>query len=504
MHAQAFGEPDRCRLGIFVTPLDEGATVETDYLVIGAGAVAMAFVDALIEAPDVDVIMVDRRPAPGGHWLDAYSFVKLHQPSANYGVNSTPLGWDRVDRDGPNRGFHELASQAEICAYFDEVMRHRLLASGRVRFFPMSDYLGNCRFRSTLTGQESKVVVRRRVVDATVLASRVPATEPPPFEVAEDARCVPVGELVGVAKPPDGFVIIGAGKTAMDACTWLLEQGTPPEAITWIRPRDAWLMNRAHFQPGAGAIATLEGAVLELEAVAASGSVDEVYERLEHDEVILRIDPSVRPTMGKGPTLTVAELQGLRRIENVVRLGHVRRIERDQILLDHGSIPTTPGALHVHCAAPGLPRVVPRPIFTDDTITLQCVTRQSPTLSAAVTGFLETTDRSAAEKNRLLPPNPYSDTPFDFLRAVLMGMRTEAGWSEAPDLQVWLDESRLNVVKDLGSAVDAARLADLQVRFLTALFPALDRIREFGAAATPSEQELLFDADGGAAASATE
>jgi hypothetical protein len=480
--------------------LDSRAILETDYLVVGAGAVAMAFVDALIDGPDVDVIMVDRRSAPGGHWLDAYPFVKLHQPSANYGVNSTPLGDDRVDNDGPNRGFHELAGQPEICGYFDRVMRHRLLASGRVRFFPMTDYLGDRRFRSTLTAEESEVVVRRRVVDATVLASRVPATEPPPFEVAEGVRCVPVGKLARVSEPPAGFVIIGAGKTAMDACTWLLEQGTPPDDITWIRPREGWLLNRANFQPGVGAIATLEGAVLELEAVAASGSVDEAYERLEQDEVMLRIDPSVQPTMGRGPTLSVAELLGLRRIENVVRLGHVRRIERDQIVLDHGSIPTTPGTLHVHCAAPGLPRVLPRPIFTDDTITLQCITRQSPTLSAALTGFLETTERSAAEKNRLLPPNPYSDTPFDFLRAVLMGMRTEAGWGEAPDLQMWLDRSRLNVVKDLGSADDAARLQELQVRFLTALFPALEKIQQFAAAATPSEQELLVDVDGGAAA----
>jgi hypothetical protein len=480
--------------------MDSRATLETDYLVVGAGAVAMAFVDALIDGPDVDVIMIDRRSAPGGHWLDAYPFVKLHQPSANYGVNSMPLGDDRVDSDGPNRGFHELAGQPEICGYFDRVMRHRLLASGRVRFFPMTDYLGDRRFRSTLTAEESEVVVRRRVVDATVLASRVPATEPPPFEVAEDVRCVPVGKLARVSEPPAGFVIIGAGKTAMDACTWLLEQGTPPDDITWIRPREGWLLNRANFQPGVGAIATLEGAVLELEAVAASGSVEEAYERLERDEVMLRIDPSVQPTMGRGPTLSVAELQGLRRIENVVRLGHVRRIERDQIVLDHGSIPTTPGTLHVHCAAPGLPRVLPRPIFTDDTITLQCITRQSPTLSAALTGFLETTERSAAEKNRLLPPNPYSDTPFDFLRAVLMGMRTEAGWGEAPDLQMWLDRSRLNVVKDLGSADDAARLQELQVRFLTALFPALEKIQQFAAAATPSEQELLVDVDGGAAA----
>ena len=37
-------------------------------------------------------------------------------------------------------------------------------------------------------------------------------------------------------------------------------------------------------------------------------------------------------------------------------------------------------------------------------------------------------------------------------------------------------------------------------RFLTAVFPALERIREFGAGATPSEQELMFDVEGDAAA----
>lgn len=473
----------------------EGEHVQTDYLVIGAGAVAMAFVDALIEDPAVEVVMVDRRVAPGGHWLDAYPFVQLHQPSANYGVNSMPLGQDRVDRDGPNQGFRELAGGSEICGYFDGVLRHRLLPSGRVRFFPMSEYLGDRRFRSLLTGRTSEVTVRRRVVDATVLSSRVPATEPPPFEVAEDAHCVPIGELARVTDPPDGYVVIGAGKTAMDACTWLLEQGTHPDAITWIRPRDGWLMNRANFQPGVGAIGTFRGVVHELEAVAASDSVDEAYERLEQAEVMLRLDPSVRPTMAKGPTVSLAELEGLRRIEDVVRLGHVRRVERDQIVLDEGSIPTSPRHLHVHCAAPGLPRVPPRPVFADDSITLQAITRMHPTLSAAVTGYLETTDRSTREKNRLLPPNPYSDTPFDFLRAVILGLNTEVRWTAEPDLQAWLDDSRLNVVKDLATTADPDELRDLQGRFLTALSPALERLRAFRAVASPLEQELMFDPD---------
>jgi hypothetical protein len=468
--------------------------IETDYLVVGAGAVGMAFVDTLIENAEIDVVMVDRGAAPGGHWRHAYPFVRLHQPSANYGVSSTPLGTDHVDEDGPNRGFHELASGVELCAYFEGVMRRRFLPSGRVRFVPMSDHLGNGRLRSNLTSETIEVTVRRRIVDATHLASRVPATDPPPFEVADGARCVPVGALADVGAPPAGFVIIGGGKTAMDACTWLLDSGTAPEAITWIRPRESWLLNRARFQPGPGARDTFEGIVLELEALAASSTVDEVYDRLESSGVMLRIDPQVSPSMVKGATISDAELVGLRRIHDVVRLGRVCRIEPDRVVLDDGTIPITPNHLHVHCASPGIPLTLPQPIFEDDTITIQPTIRMHPTLAAALTGYVESTDRTTEEKNRILTPNPYSDTPFDFLRAVVLGLAAELRWREVPDVQAWLDASRLNVLRDLPVTADRDDLRALQGRFLTAFFPAHDRIHELAGTVSPAEQARIVDA----------
>ena len=55
---------------------------ETDYLVKGAGASAMAFVDVMLRETDATFTIVDRRHAPGGHWNDAYPFLRLHQPSA--------------------------------------------------------------------------------------------------------------------------------------------------------------------------------------------------------------------------------------------------------------------------------------------------------------------------------------------------------------------------------------------------------------------------------------
>ena len=77
-----------------------------DYLVVGGGAAGMAFVDELLHhSKDLTVVMVDRCPKqtsvsdlpphrrakPGGHWVDAYEFVRLHQPAAYYGVNSRTL-----------------------------------------------------------------------------------------------------------------------------------------------------------------------------------------------------------------------------------------------------------------------------------------------------------------------------------------------------------------------------------------------------------------------------
>jgi cation diffusion facilitator CzcD-associated flavoprotein CzcO len=80
------------------------------------------------------VVLVDRRHRPGGHWHDAYPFVRLRGPSALYGVNSRSLGGDQLDQTGPNAGFYPRATAAEICDYYQRVLDEHLLPSGRVRF----------------------------------------------------------------------------------------------------------------------------------------------------------------------------------------------------------------------------------------------------------------------------------------------------------------------------------------------------------------------------------
>jgi hypothetical protein len=411
----------------------------------------------------------------------------------NYGVNSTPLGQNRREGDGRDPGFYERASGTEICGYYDEIMRHRFLASGRARFFPMCDFLGDRRFRSRLTGAETEVTVRRSVVDATYMASRVPATDSPPFDVANGVRCVPIGALTSVMKPPGGYVIIGAGKTAMDAVCWLLDNGTPPDDIRWVRPREPWMLNRAFFQPGEGLLTTFAGIVLELEALAEYESIEEMFDRLEEHQVFFRLDPSIGPSMFKGATVSLGELDQLRRINGVVRLGHVTLIDAETITLEGGSIPTSPDHLHVHCASAGLSDNPPQAIFTDDTIRLQPITRASLSLSAGLIGFVEASGRSTTEKNRLCPPNMWFDTPFDWIRHLLTGMRTELEWGEAPDVQAWLESSRLNLMKGLDQSPDTAAAVGLQSQFLSALFPALARLEALAEHATPAERARMFE-----------
>ncbi len=74
--------------------------ITADYLIMGAGAAGMAFADSVLTETEATLVIVDRRDRPGGHWNDAYPFVRLHQPASYYGVNSAParLGHHRSDR----------------------------------------------------------------------------------------------------------------------------------------------------------------------------------------------------------------------------------------------------------------------------------------------------------------------------------------------------------------------------------------------------------------------
>ena len=449
--------------------------IAADYVVVGAGAMGMAFTDALVEHADVRVALVDRRHAPGGHWLEAYPFVRLHQASAFYGVPSTLLGGGRLQERGPERGLHERATAPEICAYYGRVLAERLLPSGRVEFFPACEWLGEGRFVSRISGVEYDVG-DARVVDAHYLAPAIPAETPPPFAVDDGARVVPVNDLVTLEEAPSQYVVVGAGKTATDACVWLLANGVEPDDITWVRPREPWMLNRAVVQPNPAIFLGMAADIMEV--AAAAPSIDELFLGLEERGVLVRIDRSVTPTMAKTPTLAEWELERLRTIENVMRLGHVHSVERGRMVCTNGTVPLATDAVVVHAAAPGLRYPPLVPVWRPEAITLQAIRTGFPCFGAALIGFVEATMDSDEEKNRVCRPTPYSNTPLDWLEMQVIGGRSSAAFSEDPTIKAWAEDIALNPTHVPADYDDGAALAAVRDRLRTSMAPGRARMAE--------------------------
>ncbi|UVF78019.1 NAD(P)-binding protein [Gordonia mangrovi] len=421
------------------------ATITTDYLVVGAGAMGMAFTDALVDHADVHVTLVDRRHTAGGHWLDTYPFVQLHQASVFYGVASTALGTGAIQQGGPERGLGERARQPEIVAYFDDVLRRRLVDSGRVTFLGSSEHHvehDTHLVTSRVSGRTCSIDVRRRVVDATYSAPTIPATTPAPFAVADDVPVIPVGELATLTTVPDHFVIVGSGKTATDAIVWLLGHDVDPDRIVWVRPREPWMLNRSVVQPDP--LVALHLAADTMVAAAQATDVDDLFVRLEDAGVMLRIDPAVTPTMAKAPTLAEWELALLRTIERVVRLGHIRSVTAREIVLEHGSVALPPGSVVVHCAASGLHYPPLVPIFGTDRIRLQQVRAGFPCFNAALAGYVAATRDDDRERNRLCPPNRLPDRPLDWIQMQARGSAATRVFNAEPDIAAWAHACALN------------------------------------------------------------
>ena len=452
----------------------------TDYLIVGAGAVGLAFADTLLsERPDKHITIVDRHGQPGGHWNDAYSFVALHQPSAFYGVNSLPLGGGTKDTHGVNSGLFELASGAEVSGYFQSVMQRQLLPSGRVSYLPMTDYLGDGRLRSLLTGEVFQIAIDAKIVDATHYGTSVPATHKPKFEVASDVRLITPNELPHLARaneaPPERFMIIGAGKTAMDVGVWLLNAGVAPDMISWIMPRDSWLLDRRNVQPGMEFFfEAIGGQAAQMEAMAMATSHEDLFDRLEEAGIMLQIFPDVRPQMFHYATISRGEVAALSSIRQVIRKGHVQSVEPGMIRFAEGRVSIPHNTLHIDCTASAVERRPSVQMFDGQTITCQLVRAPQPAFSAALLAFIEAHFEDDDIKNTLSVPVPFPDRPEDYARTVLGNLRNENAWSQHHNLRNWIRGSRLDGFGKIVAEVtkdDTEKMAVLR-RIQVAVMPA--------------------------------
>jgi hypothetical protein len=385
---------------------------------------------------------------------------------------------------GLNAGMYSLSSGAELLAYFDQLMQQRFLPSGRVLFLPMSQVVGEYEVESLLTGARQAVTVRRKVVDGTHSRMQVPSSTPPRYAVAPGVSCVPLNDLVKLSRPQAGYVVVGAGKTGMDACLWLLEQGVDPDLIQWVMPRDSWVQDRANVQSGDEFFMNTFGNLAgQLESVVAAENVQDLLLRLEAVGELMRIDPDVMPTVYHGAILSKPELAQLRRILRIVRLGHVKSIDGRQIHLDQGSIPLPPDTLVVDCSATGIPSVESVPVWSGDRITPQWLRSFGTVFSASLIAHIEATMGDDAEKNALCTPIVPPTLATDWLRMLEVSMKNQQRWSRHPQLQQWLAESRLNSMFHSAGRIQAyeTEKVALMQRYRQAIKPAVARLSELTA-----------------------
>jgi hypothetical protein len=411
-------------------------TISVDYLIIGAGAMGMAFADVLAAESDFTMAIVDRNDAPGGHWTMSYPFVRLHGPSRVYGTNSTFMVSDNRDTNS------NLASGHEVLDYYDRVMRETLLASGRVTYLPRHNVedIGaagplSARARSLVSGQIKEILVAKRIVDASYMNIAVPAMCRRGYQVDPDAPVIPVGQLAELQETPRRYTILGSGKTGIDACLWLLSHGVDPDSITWVSPRDAWLVNRASKVQSRD--------VDSLFALSDCTSIVDAQLTMEDLGVVMRRDPHNLPSAFRCATVDPKELAALRQIERVVQLGRVRHVGATRVELDQGSVTSEPGTVYVDCTASGLTQKPLKPVFDKAKITLQPLLACLLPISAAVPAKLETLDLNDELRNGICEPVANPNDARDLVDFFRIRHDRMDRWSTSPLLRDWLAGSRL-------------------------------------------------------------
>lgn len=400
-----------------------------DYLVTSANVEDLAFVDRLLAENQVwTVIIVDTNAHPGGRWCHAPPFAKLDQPSAFYGVGSMPMDASKTMR------------RDEILQYCQRIVEH-FVQRGRVQYFPMTTFDGK-NLCSIIDSDIVKPVVIRRKVVRSSFSAPVQAARMFPFHVAAGTLVVPPKELPLVASGHAKYVVIGSGRSGMEAVVWLLKQGVCPEKLHWVVPEDMWLVSQSSMEPENYVATARKFWALFVE----SDTVEEFELGLEREGLRHRVDPTKRPTLFRGTTVTDAELVQLRRvIPNIIRKGLVREVHTDRVVLEHGDVATGPDTLHIDCMAGySVGGQDTSPIWQSRRITLQLVREIADNgpvascFSAALIGHAECVmPHETTAKNAMCTPMLPPRTVVDGLRNELASMRA-AGLRSHPSLGTFL------------------------------------------------------------------
>ena len=145
-------------------------------------------------------------------------------------------------------------------------------------------------------------------------------------------------------------------------------------------------------------------------------------------------------------TVSRAELEELRRVKNIVRLGRVSSIDANKVTLDKGNYPPVQDTVYIDCAADGVRARPPVPVFSPSKIVLQPVRYCRQVFSAAFIAHVEATYDDEKVKNELCRPVMQPNAPIDMLVVSYQDNVNAIRWCLESKTLAWLRNCRLDYI----------------------------------------------------------
>jgi hypothetical protein len=261
-----------------------------------------------------------------------------------------------------------------------------------------------------------------------------------------------------------------------------MNMGVEATSISWVRPRETWLVNRASTQPGAKfAINSIGWQLEQMRIGATASSGDEIFLHLEKHGHMFRLDQSSLPSKFHYPTISQGEVDLLRQIEHVIKIGRIGLIKPGVLHGVDGDAEVPVDSLYIDCTATAAKRAAVSPIWEGDRITPAILQVPLVSLSASIAGFIEATFDTNEEKNALAMPIQMTDTPGDYPQAMLGNVMNRMLWSKNSAIMNFLNSARLDPAQRMKNAMtdvsESVRYDAGQIRNATmAAFPNLKEL----------------------------
>ncbi|MEU1203795.1 FAD-dependent oxidoreductase [Nocardia sp. NPDC005825] len=228
--------------------LEPVPTRRCDVCVVGAGIAGLnaMFVASRYLRADQTIALVDRHPGVGGMWVDAYPYVRLHQPHPLFTVGD--IKWTL--RKEPSY----LATRTEVIEHFEHCLR---VIGERVR---VAEYFG-CDYVSHAEAADGVHVTCTRPdgspliikADRLIKAFGMNVVPMEPLRVSSDRvrsvspnYCDVRSDEIASSDAP--VWIVGGGKTAMDTAAALITN-RPDRQVNLVAGPGTLFVNRDRIVP---------------------------------------------------------------------------------------------------------------------------------------------------------------------------------------------------------------------------------------------------------------